>query len=1329
MNSELSEHQAARGQAPRDRQFLFPRPVAWVVLVIAITASAGGWYIAGKHAALESRKRFDEEVGLVTAALNERMQVYQDVLHGAVGLFAASYSVERSEWRAYVNSVSIERRFPGIDGVGFVAFVPQHRVDDFLRITREDKTPDFEIKGAEATNDLFVIKYIEPEEPNHAMLGWNIAEDPKRRAVAELARDTARPALSSAVVVREGLRNPQPGFLITMPVYRRGLSVSNVTERRIAIDGWVFARFVTENLMNGVLADRGLDLHFRVMDTTASDTGELLFDSDAKLSAQRPPTEAWFFTQDPLRCGGRTWTLCYATKPSFEKASRRGSSLGVGVAGGLISLLLFGIAWSLSYTKDRALALAAGMTGTLRETNARLQSEIREREHSQRRAATQHAVTRALAESSTLAEATAKIMRSVCESLGWQVGALWQVNPQLNQLRCVQFWHVPGINVAEFETATHRRAFTKGEGLPGRVWADSKPAWIADISQDKNFPRAPFAAAAGLRGGFAFPILMGAELLGVIEFFGRDATEPDAELLSMMAATGSQIGQFIERKRSEAALKHSEGIYHSLVESLPLSITRKDLEGRIVFANQRFCTRFGVALADVTGKSEAALFPPEMAARREQADKNVIETGSTIETLEERVMADGSMRYIQAIRTPVYDAGRNIAGLLGIFWDVTDKRRAEADLEHERFLLRTLMDNLPDRIYFKDAQSRFLRNSRAHLQRFGLTDPADALGKSDFDFFSGEHAQQAFDDEQRLMRSGGSVTKEERETWPDGSVTWALSTKLPLRDEKGNTIGTFGISHDITDRKRAEETMLRAKEAAEEASRAKSHFLASMSHELRTPLNSVIGFANILLKNKAGALHAAELNFLDRILANGKHLLGLINQILDLSKIEAHKVEVQKSPVALDVLIRETVAQHESLVREKPVQLLVDVPEKIALLQTDAEKLKQVIINLIGNALKFTTQGSVTIRVVTDAAADHRPVRIDVVDTGIGIPKAKLGVIFEAFQQAEHGTARKYGGTGLGLTISQALCQLMGYRIVVRSREGEGSTFSVLFAPPPEPEVVAQQRVITPTLKPHPTSMMPPELKGRTVLVIDDELDSRTLLTHMIEEFGCHGITASSGEQGLHMAREFRPHLITVDLMMPNMDGWQVIRALKADPELRDIPVVVVSIVAGENRGRILGAMDMLQKPVAREELHACLRRCLPFTNPRILLVDDQEDSRKLLAMQLRDEACEFRVASNGREALEVMEEFTPDLVLLDLMMPVMDGMTFLNHVRSNPAHQFLPVVIVTAKDLSPDESVALGRLAQDVIQKGHVFEADLKSILRRLLQARARADTAGENI
>jgi len=1181
---------------PRGTRRIFTHSLAWIVLAISLAASVGGWFIAWKHEELTARKRFDEEVSRIQTALSERMSIYQDVLHGGVGLYAASYSVERSEWKAYVNSVSVNKRFPGIDGLGFIACVPREKLDAFLQTTRGDKTPNFQLKNPGTNDDLLITKYLEPETEHAALIGVDVGADPEHRAVAEKARDTGQPVISRRLNLQGHDSEAQGGLVMMLPVFRNGAPPATPAERRASIEGWVYARFVTAQLMGGILRDKAPLLRFEVFDRLGQGPETLFFDSDPPAHDQPEISPPRFSVMNPLTVGQRLWLLRYTSKPAFNATVPRSSEMLVAAGGGVISLLLFGIALSLSTTRARAVAMAGDMTRAFREANVRLQKEITDRQRMERRAAIQHAVTRVLADAETLAEATPRIVQAICQSLGWDVGAIWRIDPQSKRLRCVEFWQRPGLDVTEFAAATREKTFQPGEELPGRVWATTHPAWIADVTRDNNFSRATIAGRAGLHGAFAFPILMGEEFLGVIEFFSHEIVEPDAEVLRLVAALGSQIGQFIERKRTQQ------------------------------------------------------------------------------------------------------------------------------ELEHEQFLLRTLMDNLPDRIYFKDLQSRFLRNSRAHLQRFGLERASEAMGKTDFDFFTEEHARQAFDDEQRLIRSGQPITKEEKETWPDGSVSWALSTKMPLRDEAGNVVGTFGISHDITDRKRAEEAMRRARDEAEEANRIKSQFLANMSHELRTPLNSVIGFAGILLKNKNANLHPADLNFLERIQANGKHLLVLINEILDLSKIEARKEELQTAPVALDVLVRETIAQQEGLVRDRPVQLLADLPATVAPISADSDKLRQVIINLIGNALKFTERGSVTVRVVT-SPVDHQPLRIEVVDTGIGIPREKLGLIFEAFQQGDASTARKYGGTGLGLTISQALCRLMGFRIEVASEVGRGSTFSVVLggisagvapALPSEPVVT-----ISTGISAAPT---PSDLRGKLVLVIDDESDSRVLLTNLLEEFGCQVIAANSGDQGLRMAREFRPQLITVDLLMPQMDGASVIRALKADPQLRDIPLVVVSIVAEERRGSILGVVDVLEKPVVREELLAALQRSLLPVRAKILVVDDEEDARRILLSHLADEPVEVRTAANGREALAALETFLPDLVLLDLIMPVMDGAAFLDALRTEPRYQQLPVVVITSKELSLAEKEQLRRQTLEVVKKSELSEEKFKQLLQRILKTQAEA-------
>jgi signal transduction histidine kinase/CheY-like chemotaxis protein len=570
-----------------------------------------------------------------------------------------------------------------------------------------------------------------------------------------------------------------------------------------------------------------------------------------------------------------------------------------------------------------------------------------------------------------------------------------------------------------------------------------------------------------------------------------------------------------------------------------------------------------------------------------------------------------------------------------------------------------------------------------------------------------------------------------------GALTNGFNQMLDSIEDRDAALSqtNAALRQEITERIRAQEELTRLNETLEqrvvertreavEANRAKSEFLANMSHELRTPLNSVIGFANILLKNKDKHLHADEMTFLERVAANGRHLLNLINQILDLSKIEARKVELEITVVALDVVVREVLAQLEGQVRGRDVRLVAELPASVGHLETDGGKLRQVLINLVGNALKFTDKGRVAVRVITDPAT-RRPLRIDVADTGIGIPKERLGMIFEAFQQADVSTARRYGGTGLGLTISQALCQLMGYRIEVSSEPERGSTFSIVLTPPAVRSPIQSGPRPAPA---RPDSRGLTTVHGRTlhewsglkmkiVLVIDDEPDARLLLAHMIEECGCRVLTAGSGEEGLRMAREVQPDLITLDLLMPQMDGWQVLRTIKTDPQVSHIPVVVISVAAREKRGTVFGAVDVLQKPITREDFLPVIKRMLRGGQGKILVVDDAADDRRILASYLAEENVEIETAVNGLDALDKLERFVPDLIILDLLMPVMDGMAFLNRIRNDTRYRQTPVIVCTVKELGAKENMRLNQQAQAVLQKAEDLERDLKRVLHELLR------------
>ncbi|MEX2283235.1 MAG: response regulator [Gemmatimonadota bacterium] len=514
----------------------------------------------------------------------------------------------------------------------------------------------------------------------------------------------------------------------------------------------------------------------------------------------------------------------------------------------------------------------------------------------------------------------------------------------------------------------------------------------------------------------------------------------------------------------------------------------------------------------------------------------------------------------------------------------------------------------------------------------------------------------------------------------------------------------------------------RARDEALQASVAKSQFLANMSHELRTPLNSVIGFTNILLKNKRNSLNPQELGFLTRIVENGRHLLSLINDVLDLSKIEAGKVEVESVPMRVDVLIRETIHQFETDSKANGVQLHAVIPAQVQPMLGDHARLKQVVINLVGNALKFTEKGSVTVALRVNAQG--KPERIEVMDTGIGIPSDRLSAIFEAFQQADASTSRRFGGTGLGLAISNSLAQLMGCRIEVQSAQGTGSTFSIVL-PSGQGQVSEPIVVAAKAERPNADSVIRSITTRRElVLVIDDDADSRVLMTQMLQDAGYEVIAANAGIQGLRMAREFRPRAILLDLMMPGMSGFDVLKELKADADLCHIPVVVVSIVARDYAGGLLGAVELVEKPLNREELITAVERNVNRPMQRILVVDDSGDDRRLISSLLTRENVVVDTAANAAEALEILAHGVPDAVVVDLLMPGMGGAECVRLIKSDPRFASLPVVIVTGKDLSSHEVACLNAITNAVVRKGAELERDLTIALQGCLRRSTESDS-----
>ncbi len=531
------------------------------------------------------------------------------------------------------------------------------------------------------------------------------------------------------------------------------------------------------------------------------------------------------------------------------------------------------------------------------------------------------------------------------------------------------------------------------------------------------------------------------------------------------------------------------------------------------------------------------------------------------------------------------------------------------------------------------------------------------------------------------------------------------------------------LAQGLKDRTEALREAEAARREAEIANSAKSDFLASMSHELRTPLNAIIGFSELLEEDCEANGHDEYLADLRKIRAAGGHLLTLINDILDLSKIEAGKVEIERGEIDIADLMQDLAGVAGPLMTRNENRLLLEGMDSAGDLESDITRVRQILLNLLSNAAKFTKGGEVRFSVRPRRESGVEWVEFEVADTGIGMNEQQLRRVFDPFTQADGSTARRFGGTGLGLTLCRRLCGLLGGEIGVSSREDEGSTFTVRLP-----------RTMTAGVPPEVGPVVAPERRpigsggGRRVLVIDDDDDARELLAQQLQRSGWEVVEADSGRRGLEIARSSSPQVILLDVMMPEVDGWSVLQMLKADPEIEHIPVVLCTLTDDRRRGFALGASDYLLKPLERNKLVAALERFGAVPGSRGLVVEDDQASRNLMIRATQRLGWKVRSAANGREALAVLEEAPADLILLDLMMPEMDGFEFVETVKRRGDWCDIPIIVITAKTLTPEERQRLSGNVLRVFGKPEHSGVSLDRVLSDALDVVApRAPSRGD--
>jgi two-component system, sensor histidine kinase and response regulator len=912
--------------------------------------------------------------------------------------------------------------------------------------------------------------------------------------------------------------------------------------------------------------------------------------------------------------------------------------------------------------------------------------------------------------------------------------------------------------------------------------------------------------------------LIDRELRASNETLDRKVRERTDALLAAVEDLRKEIKQ---RKEAQAALEAEKMLLDGLMATIPDDIYFKDIEGRFLRINRAKAKRTGLSSPEeAIGKTDFDFFQFEHAKRARELEELILDTEESLIDHEEcLVWPDGHVSWVSATKTPLRNSDGKLLGTLGISRDITEHHRISEELEHERDRLRTLIDHLPDYVFIKDSQCRFVTVNRAHVELYGCRSEAELIGKTDFAFTPDHMAEMYRKDDLKVMRTGQVLANREEEIIDaQGTRRWVLTTKVPLCGTDGEIVGLVGIARDITKRKRAEQELQAAKEAAEVASRAKSEFLANMSHEIRTPMNAIIGMSELVLDTE---LSAQQQDYIETVLGAAESLMGIINDILDFSKIESGHLELESYPIDLREWLGDSVKPLAVRAHAKRIELAYHVDPRIpTYVRGDGLRLRQIIVNLLGNAIKFTQEGEVVLDVRLEEAGGKRgggdagaegpkgggaegksgrgdggtgspPSTLDsqpsplgsspsalgppelvlhfcVSDTGIGISEEEQKRIFEAFEQADMSTTRIFGGTGLGLAISARLVELMGGEIWVESTLGKGSEFhfSARFGMVAPEEVPRPQKDIT-------------VLDGLPVLIVDDNQTNRQILQEMCTNWNMSPTAVADAPSALEEIRRQNEQgepfgLILTDASMPHVDGFTLAEQIQEDDEIDSTVVMMLTSLDRRHdvkRCEELGIRAYLTKPIKQSDLFNAIISVLdislpppefpdqgelPRTRPlRILLAEDSLANQKLAVGLLSKWGHSVTVANNGREAIDALrgqrgrqaegkrsggesgtaslgpQPSTPnpqpsqpstlnshfDIVLMDVQMPEMDGLTATREIRrmqESGEIRDIPIVAMTAHAMMGDRERCLQAGMSDYLSKP-VRPGDLAEVLARL--------------
>jgi len=792
-----------------------------------------------------------------------------------------------------------------------------------------------------------------------------------------------------------------------------------------------------------------------------------------------------------------------------------------------------------------------------------------------------------------------------------------------------------------------------------------------------------------------------------------------------------------DRMDIENRLFVERNLLRTLIDNLPDRIYVKDTLGRKTLSNTADMQASGAkSMQEIIGKTDFDTYPSELANKYWADDKLVLDTQApTLNQEEYGLDKDGNTVWVMTSKMPVRDQTGQVMGLVGIGRDITQQKNIELEIKRQKQFYETLISNSPVAIVVLDNEEKISSCNPAFESLYGYH-IHEILGTYLDTLITTEETQsEARQYTQRVMRETVHALGKRRRK--DGSLVDVEIFGVPVFVD-GEKVGALAIYHDISE-------IVRAQQEAEQANRSKSEFLANMSHEIRTPMNGVIGMLELALDT---ALTSEQQDYLQTSLKSAEALLSLLNDILDFSKIEAGKLELEAINFNLRNLVEDVGYTLAKRAQDKGLELVCLVHPDIAhVLHGDAGRLRQILTNLVGNAIKFTHQGEIVIRAeAIDETATHAKIHFSVQDTGIGIPKERLAAVFDRFTQADGSTTRKYGGTGLGLAISKQLVEAMNGTMGVKSESGLGSDFwfDITF------EVISSESLVGIN-----TPLRTADLRTARILGVDDNQTNRTVLTKMVESFGCHVETAASGARGLEMlhtaARAGNPYqIVLLDMQMPGMDGEQTARAIKSDPLVRDVKIVILTSMGKRGdaaRLRALGCSGYLLKPVKQQMLYEALLAILNSNEDdapdlvtrhviseklsvgkRILLAEDNSINQKLAVAILQKAGYSVDVVEDGLQAFEKTISGGYNAILMDVQMPEMDGFESTRKIRDWESMQGLhiPIIAMTAHAMKGDRERCLEAGMDDYVTKP-IESRVLHNVLSRWLES--TPEQSDENI